>query len=284
MNDFTEAVAIFDLDKVIYPDRQLDFNAGLAGAIFENLRQHDHENISGLSSIDHPDRLLNLIAGETETPNDVYNFLLELKENSQQSYTDYGYSGQFAIDDYGMERNALTTRAYQLARKIYNIRYDHDMLAPVDDDIQCMFEDLYHDGLHFVILTHATKGWAAEVLEARGLAGYFEEGAILGRDHFGSLHKKKSPDSLRRAVEATGGQFGGTKTIMIDDKAENLVHASNSGMVTIQQKPDLDNANQSSHVDYIVDNLRAALTTIYEWHFDHLPKFVHDKGAHVIQP
>jgi putative hydrolase of the HAD superfamily len=111
-----------------------------------------------------------------------------------------------------------------------------------------------------LIFTNADLPYAQRVLEARGLAGVFEDIFDIHRmEHL----PKPDPASYRAFCEQLG--VAPQRALFVEDSAHNLVPAKALGMTTIWVKHagEADSGDNEEHIDHQIDDVTAWLSSIH---------------------
>lgn len=112
----------------------------------------------------------------------------------------------------------------------------HANLDPVhierDDETVQAIKSSSQQGLRHTILTHGHMNWVEKVLEKTGLSTFFKKPDIISNEQIDFIKKHTGPEAFEAALERLG--VHAENTVMIEDKASNLVHPHEMGMLTIQ--------------------------------------------------
>jgi putative hydrolase of the HAD superfamily len=111
-----------------------------------------------------------------------------------------------------------------------------------------------------LIFTNADLPYAQRVLDARGLAGVFEDIFDIHRmEHL----PKPDPASYRAFCEQLG--VAPQRALFVEDSAHNLVPAKALGMTTIWVKHagEADSGDNEEYIDHQIDDVTAWLSSIH---------------------
>jgi FMN phosphatase YigB (HAD superfamily) len=104
-------------------------------------------------------------------------------------------------------------------------------------------------GIPMVILTNASRPWAIRTLGHLEYDALFPEEKLLALEDVGYVAKSRGDAGFKKALDILG--TNAAETLMVEDLAQNLVHAKTLGLETALVHHAL--TQSPAHVDYLFD-------------------------------
>lgn len=146
---------------------------------------------------------------------------LSLKDataRARSSYEEYGFSGQFFINEYGLDRKQLHID--------YHGYIDEKLIE--DTSLEAVLFSKIR--VPMTIVTHGSRDWARRVLRHLGLIDFFPDTHIFGLEDYDFQHKHASDMPFIRACDLMGCKT--EETLVVEDTIVNLEIPHRLGMLT----------------------------------------------------
>ena len=115
-------------------------------------------------------------------------------------------------------------------------------------------------GIRHAILTHGHQDWVWRVLKQVGIDEFFTPADVISVEQIGFLKKHKGPEAFTETLKRLGVEA--EDTVMVEDKAANLIHPAALGMQTalINEK-----AEQAPHIHYCCKAAKDVIEYVLSW-------------------